>query len=302
MFSISRASCRRSSARLSVSLLATVCSLIWASPARAETVVLPQPTYTNLYAQIHAWARLSETNILFVEAADNADFWTYLDYIDDTALQIVWDAETCCDLIDGALADWWDALSQLYGSMPWDAVSADVSVVIADALDAFIVAFEGDVQEQLGQAWEVLRGTIQYEALEITNDVARVRSMVRESRPGEFFSGVEVGLEPSSYVGAGGECSCPDYTPLLQAMRQSLASIEQYAREVHDWIDDFSLGFMSRAIREFDAPGTNSWGTLGDWLAQIMGASQAVYNRDLRHLNVVSSNVLSHILDGWPVT
>lgn len=304
MFSSSLASCRCALARVSALFLAIALCLTCRN-SRADIAVLPEPYYTNGVVSVEAWCEIfAHTNL----------FLSYTDWRD-----------TYKPDLTNALALLLDDYNQTY--INFQALRRDLIAIGDDfsiALDAWIISFfdsqteyvlnyldydslfaiYDEVADVLYQRIDILLGDLDdYSAVleDISYQAQSVRSQInsldREFQQYEILDSVEVGMEP--YDGPpGGGCSCPDYRSYLTYLQGQLDDISSRVQSIENELQRFLDGFATEALSEFGDsayPAT----TFGSWLATLLGSLQAVYYRDYEHLNIVSTNVLAHILDGW---
>lgn len=306
MFFSSLASCRCALARVSALFLVIALCLTCRNSC-ADIAVLPEPYYTNGIVSVEAWCRLHTITNSFVDY----DTWeVYRNSILSTSQSLHSDAEYLSGQLELLMSEllyveesFGDAFQTWYTSLIDQALILDPYGTSDSFWD--LIADASNLIDYLYPSIDSIRYTIRDDLLPTSSYILQgvdsvtnqVRSLDAEFRQAELVDYVEVGMEP--YDGpAGGGCHCPDYRSYLTYLQGQLDDIFSRVASIENELQRFLDGFATEALSEFGDsayPAT----TFGSWLATLLGSLQAVYYRDYEHLNIVSTNVLAHILDGW---
>lgn len=305
-FFILPASCRAFSAAWLASLWVTISFL---APAGAETIVLPDPLYTNQFTTVESWVQLNTVRSLVLTPEEVSNFCYRVDQqcsaIDSRAIQFFWDVYGFVNYVSH--------IPQDIEEFPWpdDAFTDDV---IAE-YEAWSEAVRQNALGYQSSAYALIQ--------DITNETAQVVSIVNELRTHPLtnvVTSVSFGSE-YGYTDIDGSCHCPDYTDYLEAITYFVGDLQgQFTESVYNVvraaIDEFgtasglgaSIGLKYAFLKQLlDGILGNlsfvdeSAEDFGQRLAELGYTLSLVQQGDqvnLRYYNV-ASNLYAHLIDGW---
>lgn len=226
--------------------------------AIAETIVLPDPLYTNQFTTVEAWVQLHSASAWVMwEDDDLDDFYYYVNEIISSANSLYSEFRL---LIDDVY-EYSTIVSQLQGDLEYN-LPEDSDIWDNDE---FL-----ELWENIFDFYETKSRSLQQDAYQTlysaSNNVDRVVSIVTQLRDRVQYTNVvtsvEFGQEYGRILPSGG-CECPDYTVYLQGLyavlyqwrqtwTQQFSDLLADVEDLHTQLDDIFRGMRSRFTSNYN--------------------------------------------------
>lgn len=286
-------------------------SAIISFPARvaADTIVLPDPLYTNQFTTVESWVQLDTVRSLVLTPEEVTNFCFRVDQqcsaIDSRAVQFFWDVYYFVDYVSHIPYDIED--------FPWpdDAFTDEV----IEAYESWSEGVTMNARGYQSSAYALIQ--------DITNETAQVSSIVNELRTHPLtnvITSVSFGSE-YGYTDTSGGCHCPDYTDYLEGIAYFVGDLQgQFQESVYNValaaIDEFgsasglgaSIGQKYAFLKllldgilgnlSFVDENAEDFGQRLAELGYTLSLVQRGDEENLRYYNV-ASNLYAHLIDGW---
>lgn len=247
-------------ARVSVFLLVlSVAGLSFLqSSAIAETIVLPDPLYTNQFTSVEAWVQLQSASAWVMWEDDVLDDFYY--YVNEILLS----ADSLYSYIRSITLDVYD-YSQIV-----DDLQADLENNLPADSDIWDNDEFIELWESIFDFYQTKSCTLQQDAYQYlayaSNNVDRVVSIITQLRDRVQYTNVvtsvEFGQEYGRTLPSGG-CECPDYTVYFQGIyavlyqwrqswTQQFADLLADVDDLHTQLDDIFRGMRSRFTTNYN--------------------------------------------------
>lgn len=195
--------------------------------ATADTIVLPEPFFTNQFTSVEAWVQLDTVEAIVLTEEEYNTF-----------------------------------AAEVYSESQYilDSIIPDLYIAISDSSNRVDVAFDGysAVSGQSGRNWNAFRAKVLHE-FDVLNDAvlqadifigeqlsiinSAVASLDTNNRTNVITS-VTFGQEYGRTLPGGG-CECPDYRVYLTTLQTTLSGFRAEVNSYLSWLEDFRDGWQS---------------------------------------------------------